>query len=195
MRVISGSARGTKLLPPKNNNIRPTLDSIKESLFNILAPDILNSNFLDLFAGSGAIGIEALSRGAKQATFVDSSPEAINLIKNNLIKTKLEAKAKIIQKNSISFIKTLEKISKFDIIYLDPPFYENLTVETVRVIIDNKILNKEGYIVLEIGADDDFENDVLGISNINTYRTKRYGNIKLVFVKENTNDSSISGKL
>ena len=121
MRIISGKARGTKLYTLEGTNTRPTLDRVKESIFNIIQGNIENATVLDLFAGSGAIGLEMLSRGAKKAVLCDNSKEAVGIIKKNIEKTHSQEKAEIYNSD---FETCLEKIKnqKFDIIYLDPPY-------------------------------------------------------------------------
>jgi len=123
MRVISGTARGKKLTSLEGLETRPTLDRVKEALFNILQFNIKDANVLDLFSGSGALAIEALSRGAKEAVLCDFSNKAVKIINKNLEDTRLKNKAEIINKD---FIETLNKLNskskKFDIIFLDPPY-------------------------------------------------------------------------
>src|SRR5574344_2016770 len=118
MRVISGTAKGTKLNSIEELTTRPTLDRVKESLFNILQDSVRNQTVLDLFAGSGALGIEALSRGASKAYFCDLNDEAIKFIKQNLEKTKLTSNAIVVKKDYKSFIDSTNE--KFDLIFLDP---------------------------------------------------------------------------
>jgi len=150
MRVISGNARGHKLTTPEGLDTRPTTDRIKESLFNIIAPDIYDCEFLDLFSGSGSIGIEALSRGAKKAVFVDSARKALDTIEHNLNHTKLADKAEIIRTEVLAAIKMLgSKNAKFDIIFMDPPYMSGLYKPTLMAILAADILNKDGYIIAE----------------------------------------------
>ena len=117
LRVISGKVRGLKLDTPKNEDVRPTTDRVKESLFNIINPYIIDSNVLDLFAGTGSLGIECLSRGASSAIFVDVSKESINIVKSNIKKARVENESTILNldfKNAIDRLKIQNK--KFDII-------------------------------------------------------------------------------
>ncbi|HCT65013.1 MAG TPA: 16S rRNA (guanine(966)-N(2))-methyltransferase RsmD [Lachnospiraceae bacterium] len=150
MRVISGKARGHKLAAPEGLDTRPTTDRIKESLFNIIAPDIYDCEFLDLFSGSGSIGIEALSRGAKKAVFVDSGKKALEAIEYNLNHTKLIDNAKIIRTDVFAAIKMLgNENAKFDIIFMDPPYMSGLYKPTLMAILAADILNKDGCIIAE----------------------------------------------
>ena len=125
MRVISGRARGKKLISLEGLNTRPTLDRVKEALFNIIQFDIINKNVLDLFAGSGAIGIEAISRGAKAVTFCDNSIDAIKIIQSNINNTRSNSQATVLHKDYIMALKSLAGKEKFDIIYHNPPQYKD----------------------------------------------------------------------
>ena len=150
MRVISGNARGHKLAAPGGLDTRPTTDRIKESLFNIIAPDLYDCEFLDLFSGSGAIGIEALSRGAKKAVFVDNDKQAIEAMEYNLNHTKLMDRAEIFKAEVMTAIKALgAKNAKFDIIFMDPPYMAGLYKPTLSTILSEGLLNKDGYIIME----------------------------------------------
>ena len=120
MRVISGKARGVQLKTPDGMTTRPTADRVKEALFSIIQFDIPTAKVLDLFGGTGQLGIEALSRGAKSAVFVDAGEPACRLIKENLRRTKLEADATVIRSDYLAYLKRCKE--KFDIIFLDPPF-------------------------------------------------------------------------
>ena len=150
MRVISGSKKGYKLKGPKGKDIRPTEDRIKESLFNILGYINEGSTALDLFAGSGSIGIEFLSRGASKVYFIDKSYWSIRAIKENLIRTKLEEKAVVIKNDAIKGIRMLDtKNIKFDYIFADPPYGENLIIRILENIWNQDILKMNGTIILE----------------------------------------------
>lgn len=150
MRVISGKKRGTKLEAPEGMTTRPTTDRIKETLFNMIAFDLPECVFLDLFSGSGAIGIEALSRGAKEATFVECNPVAVKCIENNLTKTKFNDNANILRTDIYEAIHKLEKENyKCDIIFLDPPYFDVDIQQVMEALAMSTLLNKEGYIILE----------------------------------------------
>ncbi|WFA09800.1 16S rRNA (guanine(966)-N(2))-methyltransferase RsmD [Tissierella sp. Yu-01] len=151
MRVISGFKKGHRLKSPKGKDVRPTEDKIKESLFNILGPIKEESIVLDLFGGTGQIGIEFLSRGASKAYFVDIASTSISIIKENLTHTKLLDRSIIINKDALRSLRYLREINvKFDYIYLDPPFKEHeLTLKTINEIIDYMLLSKDGIIIIE----------------------------------------------
>ncbi|MBR2705002.1 MAG: 16S rRNA (guanine(966)-N(2))-methyltransferase RsmD [Clostridia bacterium] len=168
----------------ENENTRPTLDRVKESLFNIINSRIEDSIVLDLFAGSGAIGIEFLSRGAKKAYMCDKSKEAIKFVKDNVNKTKLQDKAIIANKDYKEFLMDLYKSKeKFDIIFLDPPYEKNLAVESVSLILEYKLLNNDGIIIIET---DQKEREIKELEEINVeiYDTRKYGRANLIFLVE-----------
>ena len=146
MRVISGSARGLKLKAPEGLSTRPTADRIKESLFNIISPYLYDCSFLDLFSGSGAIGIEALSRGAKDATFVDYDKNSIDIINQNIYSAKMTQKATVYNLNVLDALDTLNINNKsFDIIFLDPPYDKGLLLPALKKIENTNLLKKGIY--------------------------------------------------
>ena len=153
MRVISGSFRGTRLVSLGDAGIRPTLDRVKESFFNQVGQDLRGKTFLDLFAGTGSMGIEALSRGAKEVIFIEKDSTAQELIIRNLEKCKMMtgnqiSRWQLIKNEALKFIPTLKmKGSHFDFIYVDPPFKEDLYKISLSPLVD--ILEKEGLVVVE----------------------------------------------
>lgn len=150
MRVITGTAKGHKLKSPKGLNTRPTLERIKESLFNVIGNIDNNATALDLYSGSGSIGIEFLSRGARECYFIDNSNECVNIIKENLISTKLYDKAHVYKNNVLYHIKVLgKKGKKFDFIFMDPPYRKGLVLKTIEEIHKWNILNNGGIIIVE----------------------------------------------
>ena len=182
MRVISGSARGSKLISVDSNNTRPTLDRVKESLFNILQNSINNSIVLDLFAGSGAIGIEFISRGAQKAYFCEHSHDAILVIKKNLEKTKFINKSIIFESDySVCLKKLYSQMIKFDYIYIDAPYKDDIAVKAVEKIIDYDLLNKNGTIVIET---DEKERDLKELEKIQVTVNdlRKYGRAWLIFL-------------
>ena len=148
MRIIAGTAGRTALIAPKGLDTRPTSDMAKESLFNILAGEICGARFLDLFSGSGAIGLEALSRGAEEAVFVENAAPAIAALLQNMDKTRLTGE---VMKMPIS--KAIDSLSaagrQFDIIFMDPPYDTNLLQQTLGKLADANILAKDGILVAE----------------------------------------------
>lgn len=184
MRVISGKSRGKKLLSLDGNNTRPTLDRVKEALFNIIQFRIKDAIVLDLFAGTGALGIEALSRGAKEAIFCDNSTEAIQIIKKNVLNTNNLDKAIIINKN---YKDVLEKIhiqnKKMDIIFLDPPYKTNLAIESLQKIIMSNLLTQDGIVVIETD-DINKETEILKIEKAEIFDKRKYGSVWLIFIRK-----------
>ena len=157
MRVIAGSARRLQLKAPEGMNTRPTADRVKESLFNMLNPDLYGCAFLDLFSGSGAIGIEALSRGAKKAVFVEESFECVGIIKQNLEFTRLNENAEILNEDVYAAVRKLgQRGEKFDIIFMDPPYAAGFYIPVLREIKKAGILADDGYIVAEAAKDYEF---------------------------------------
>jgi 16S rRNA (guanine(966)-N(2))-methyltransferase RsmD len=150
MRIISGSARGRKLKEPSGVSIRPTGDKVKESIFNIVQFDIEGRSVLDLFAGTGQLGIEALSRGATRTVFVDSSVESVKLIKTNLNLSGFSDRAEIYARDALKFIGSREK---FDLIFADPPYdNEKIYEQIITKIYEFDKLNVNGIIILEMSA-------------------------------------------
>jgi 16S rRNA (guanine966-N2)-methyltransferase len=148
MRIIAGIYKGHKLFPPKNNFIRPTTDRIREFIFSCLGNMVEKSRVLDLFAGSGSLGIEAFSRGAEAITFVDNSPTAVELIDKNL--RKLQIKAKVYHMNAMNFPKFANSTRlTFDIIFADPPYDLNEFEQLMSLVQQNSILQPNGILAYE----------------------------------------------
>ena len=147
MRVISGIAKGIHLNTPKGMHTRPTADRVKEALFSILHFDLPGTQVLDLFAGTGQLGIEALSRGANRAVFVDERLDACTLVKENLEKTKFIAKATVVRSDYMTYLQRCTE--KFDIIFLDPPYSEVFLENALKMITEIDILETGGIIVAE----------------------------------------------
>ena len=184
MRVISGISRGRKLLSVDDENTRPTLDRVKEALFNIIQNNVKDSAVLDLFSGTGALGIEALSRGAKQAVFCDYSKDAIKVITKNIENTKNQEKSIVLNKDYIKSLEILKNEGKkFNLIFLDPPYKENYAQVALQKIIMSNLLTEDGIIIIET---DDItkENEILKIQNIEIYDKRKYGSVWLIFIRK-----------
>ncbi len=151
MRVISGKCRGTKLVAPEGTTTRPTTDRVKETIFNIINFDIPQCKFLDLFSGSGAIAIEALSRGADFAVLVECDSKALVAIEQNLAKTRLAQSAKVYKTNVEDILRT-DSLGTFDIIFIDAPYNYELD-KIVSLIIEHKVLNNGGKLIIETARD------------------------------------------
>lgn len=183
MRVIAGEKRHLLLKTLSNLSIRPTTDKIKETLFNMIQFDVPGVDFLDLFAGSGAIGIEALSRGARSATFVDNNIEAIKVIKENLDHTKLMDKATIIRRDVDFAIDTLEDERKvYGIVFMDPPYGKKLYLTAFERLAKSKIIDNDTIIILET----DIKDDVIDVlkSGYEIQRIKEYKTNKHIFFRK-----------
>lgn len=176
MRVIAGKCKRLILNTIPGDNTRPTTDRIKETLFNMINEEVVDSDFLDLYAGSGQIGIEALSRYARHATFVDNNKKAIECINNNLMKCSLEDEADVINSNCLSALKRFEADS-YDIIFLDPPYNKDYEREVLEYLSESNILRKDGLIIVEADLKSDFsyvEELPFTIERDKKYKTNRH---------------------
>jgi len=179
MRIIAGIAGGVKLEALKNAGVRPTTDRVRESLFNMLTPRLEGCRFLDLYAGTGANGMEALSRGAAHAAFVDGSRQAVELIERNLQKTRLGDDAAIMLKTLPNAIEdTLQFEAPYDIVFADPPYgYEDIT-GLLAAVTANRIIDAGGVLVLEHHRKQTFGEEISGLT---ITRSKVYGDSALSF--------------
>jgi len=180
LRIISGKAKGTKLETLEGLDTRPTLDRVKEALFSIIQNEIWESKVLDLFSGSGALGLESLSRGAKIAYLCDISKKAIEIIKQNIKKTHFEEQTKIINKN---YKKCLEEVKneQFDLIFLDPPYRTNYGIDAVRYITENNMITKDGTMIFETDQkEEEYLNELEEYASIKGLR--KYGRVTLVIL-------------
>ncbi|MHB1295440.1 MAG: 16S rRNA (guanine(966)-N(2))-methyltransferase RsmD [Anaerolineae bacterium] len=150
MRVIAGSAKGRPLLPVPGEGTRPITDRVKSALFNILGPDIEGATFLDLFAGTGGVGIEALSRGAERAVFLDLSRKAIATLRKNLETTGLSDRAEIIAGDAFRYLAQAPSDLAFDYVYVAPPQYEDLWARALLALHEKPILAPDGLIIVQI---------------------------------------------
>ena len=181
MRVIAGSARSLKLKTLEGLDTRPTTDRIKETLFNIIGPTIYDSIFLDLFSGSGGIGIEALSRGAKEAVFVENNPKAMRCIKDNLRCTRLESRPATRTADVMNALYRLEGEKIFDIIFMDPPYDRGLEKKVLEYLSGSDLVYDDTTIIVEASKETDFSYvEDLGFSII---REKIYKTNKHMFIE------------
>lgn len=178
MRVIAGKARRLPLVAPSGKDTRPTTDRIKETLFNIIQDDVPGCHFLDLFSGSGGIGIEALSRGAKQAVFVEFGKEALSCIKANLTKTRLNDHAVVLPVEVTYGISKLEKMGQvFDIVYADPPYKKDFEPKILDILADSRIVRPGTYVIIESSLDtkpDYIDETKYEIVKIKEYKTNQH---------------------
>lgn len=180
MRVIAGSARRIQLKTLEGMKTRPTTDRIKETLFNMIDPWIADCDFLDLFAGSGGIGIEALSRGAREAVFVEQSEAAIKVIRENLDRTRLTERAVCIKAEVPSGLRRLSG-RKFDYIFMDPPYRKRLEMEALAVIRELALLREDGMVIVEAAMETEF--DFLSSLGYRLVKEKRYKTNKHLFLE------------
>ncbi len=181
MRVIAGSARSIPLVAPEGNNTRPTTDRIKETLFNVIQFDIEGCVFLDLFAGSGAVGIEALSRGAKKAYFIDNSAESIKCIEANLKKTKLSDNAMVLKQDAMTALNYSVR-EKVDFLFVDPPYSLDMDRQTLENALKASCIDENTLIIIEELVDRDYSfAEELGYE---ITKTKLYKSNKHIFLKK-----------
>lgn len=185
MRVIAGSARRLLLKTVEGLDTRPTTDRIKETLFNMIQNDLYGCSFLDLFAGSGAIGIEALSRGALEAVFIDNGSRQIACIRDNLKTTRLEEKAEVLGCDVFSGLKRLsEKNRRFDFIFMDPPYDHGLEKQVMEAVRGTSLADRDTVFIVEASLDTDFS--WTGPMGYEILRNKEYKTNKHVFLKMKT---------
>ena len=176
MRVIAGKAKAKKLKLVPGQGTRPISDRVKESVFNILIHDVPDSRFLDLFAGTGAVGIEALSQGAAEAVFVEKATKAVRVIHDNLRITGLASQATVLHQDAFKYVPAAQ--GQFDIIYVAPPQYQNLWSKALLAIDDSLILASGGVIVVQIFPKD-FES--LSLKHVELTDQRKYGSTMLCF--------------
>ena len=183
MRIIAGEKRGTKLYTLEGENTRPTLDRVKESLFNIIQSEIRDCIFLDLFSGSGAIGLEAVSRGAKKAILCDNNKQAIQIIKKNIEKLGYKDKIELYQMQFNELINKLNE--KIDIIYLDPPYKTNYAIKTVELLLKKEILKTDSLIIIETDQVEELKEKLENLK-IEIIDKRKYGRANLIFIQQKT---------
>ena len=179
MRVITGTARGVQLKTPDGLKTRPTSDRVKEALFSIIQFDLPCARVLDLFGGTGQLGIEALSRGAKSAVFVDEGEKACALIRENLKRTKLSEQAKVIRSDYMQYLHTCRET--FDIVFLDPPYAEVFLENALNKLAEIDILESGAIIVAERPVDKDLPWEISGFTKSKDYK---YGNTVLTLYRK-----------
>ena len=178
LRVISGRARGTKLRSVAGQSTRPTTDRVKESLFKIIGPAIAGGDFLDLYAGNGGIGLEALSRGAQSVIWIDRDPACTKMIQSNLEKTRLTG-GTIYTNDVLRALRQLERAGKdFDYIFLDPPYERGLLGKTLELLDELTLLKKDGIIIAEASKKEDAPQLM---SKLCLVRIQHYGDTTLRF--------------
>ena len=186
MRVITGKARGIQLKTPEGMLTRPTADRVKEALFSIINFDVPGAKVLDLFGGTGQLGIEALSRGADSAVFVDAREESCRLIRENLKRTKLEKDAKVIRSDYLDYLNRCRE--QYDIIFLDPPYAEVFLENAIKRITEIDILQSDGIIVTERPLGKELPWEFEGYTRSKDYK---YGKILLTIYRKASQQDSL----
>lgn len=172
MRVITGIARGKKLITLEGNDVRPTTDMVKEAIFSIVQFEVAGAKVLDLFAGSGQLGIEALSRGASLAVFVDSSTDSVKVVRENLKNTGLAQNSRVVAMDSFAYLGGCK--DKFDIVFVDPPYSKDIITQILPKVVEK--VNGNGIIVCEHDKKDELLEEV---GDFCRFRTYNYGRIAL----------------
>lgn len=186
VRVIAGTAGGLRLKTLEGRTARPTSDIVKGGLFNILAPDIRETTVLDLFSGTGALGIEALSRGAKRAVFIDNNPKCIEIIRENILYTGFGSVSSVVFSDGPAAINNLSRSGeKFDIILIDPPYDSDIITLVLKRLAKDDIINSKGIVAIECDKNN-VPPDLFG--PLKAYKKRYYGRTALVFYMKDKND-------
>ena len=180
VRIIAGTARSLPLKTVEGMDTRPTTDKIKETLFNVLQAEVPGAYFLDLFAGSGQIGLEALSRGAAYCVFIENNRKAAKCIEDNIAFTKFDKESRLLVSDVISGLHTLDGRYTFDLIFLDPPYCKGLEEDVLRFLSRSGIMKPDTKIIVEAALDTDF--DYLEELGFRIVKEKRYKTNKHVFI-------------
>ncbi len=181
MRVITGTARGRRLETLSGEEVRPTTDKVKEAVFSVIQFDIEGRSFLDLFAGSGQMGIEALSRGAKSACFIDLRKDAVSVIRRNLSSVGFEDRAEVKCADSLMFLRTTT--SRYDLVFIDPPYNKGLSQKALELLPN--VMNLTGTIICEVALEEELPEKT---GEFCLDRTYRYGKIKVCIYRRPTED-------
>ena len=176
MRIISGEHKGRRLVGGKRAGLRPTADRVKESIFNVLQKEVAGKRVLDIFAGAGTLGIEALSRGAESVTFVDASRQSISILKKNLHDLNLEGKSTILRLDGLEALGKLKQ--KFHLVFADPPYLEGLVQRIVDSVARSEVLEKDGILILEHHKKEKFS---FSQESLAVLKQKRFGDTMISF--------------
>lgn len=177
MRVIGGNKRGLKLVGFEGDSVRPTTDRVKENIFNIIGPYISGANTLDLFGGTGALTVEALSRGAEKATVCDLAESSLSIIRTNLQKAGYTDCARVVKTDALEYIRTAQE--SFDVLFIDPPYNTDLLEKTLAAIAHNPCICPDGIIVCER----DYEKALPKLSGLDVVKDKKYGRVQILVLR------------
>ncbi len=181
MRIIAGIARGRKLIPPATMETRPTLDRVKEAMFSTVQNYLRDAIVIDVFAGTGSLGLEAASRGAKEVYLVDKSSVTFPLLNENVKNLKFESFCTPLNMDSYDALKGLANKGKiFDVIFIDPPYCKEMIPEAFKIVYENNLLREDGIIVTKI---DSIEEIFEGYEDIRLFKSKKYGNTTVCYYK------------
>lgn len=181
MRIITGRARGLQLTTPKNMDVRPTADRVKESLFNIIGSKIIEAEVLDLFAGTGNLGLESWSRGAAAVTFIDESRESLRLVQSNIAKCRAQKNCTVIKGNAVNVIdKLYHQGQRFDFAFCDPPYNKGWLAKIVQALSAAPLLKSGGYLIVERAQHETIEPLP---DNYELVRSSRYGETLIDFIR------------
>lgn len=187
MRIIAGKAKGRKLIPPATMETRPTMDRVKEAMFSMILGYVPNAVAIDIFAGTGSLGLEAASRGAKEVYLIDKSPITFPLLKENIENLKFGEFCFPLNMDSYEALRGLAKKGKiFNLIFIDPPYCKEMIPEAMKIIKENNLLEKDGLIVTKI---DTIEEKYEGYEDIVLTQSRKYGNTTVCFYKYKEDDT------
>ncbi len=193
MRVVAGSAKGRTLKAPKTSGTRPVMDRVKTALFDILAPIIVDARFLDLFAGTGSIGIEALSRGAESATFIEMGAEAFACARDNLASTGLAGRAETIRTDAFKFLEAARATGRqYDIVYVAPPQYRGLAARAIAQLDAAPLTAPGGLVIAQVDPRERADLDALALTRLRRDDERRYGSTLLVFYEHSDDDAPVA---
>ena len=188
MRIITGKAKGIRLKTLEGDATRPTSERVKEAVFSMIQFDVEGRSVLDLFAGSGQLGLESLSRGAMEATFVDKSKDAVAIIKENIQKTRFLDQSEVYQSDSINFLSRCGS-KKFDIVFLDPPYALKLYNPALKAMLDKNILKPTSIIICESGTDAIFDGDTALEARFIVDKKTQYSKTVITILRPNFNEA------
>lgn len=188
MRIITGKARGTKLNTLEGLNTRPTSERAKEAVFSMIQFEIPASRVLDLFAGSGQMGLEALSRGATHATFVDNSKEAISVINHNVKKTHFENESLVVASGVEAYLKRMLGREKYDLVFLDPPYASDCLKKALKCLTEYNLLSKNAILVCESGKENIFDGEDELKEKFEIVKQTKYGVAYVTIIKPRSDE-------
>ena len=195
MRVVAGEAKGRKLKAPDTPGTRPIIDRVKTALFDILSTDVEDARFLDLFGGTGSVGIEALSRGAAQATFIEMNFKVLKLLRENLQSTGLADRAETLQGDAFKFLqqKSADRLP-YDIIYVAPPQYHGMAARALEILDTSPLVAEQGLVIVQIHPKEREGVAALACQRLVLSDERRYGSTLLMFYCHKERESEQNGK-